>query len=100
MSILNRTPRERLVDTEGRPYFLWDVDMTLEQFEDRLQDPDPDARAYLVAKLMRQARPDDVFTFVKLTEIGPIWPRIARHLGKTCRFWTWWMKQWDVLPDE
>ena len=97
MPILNRTPRDRITDAQGRPYFLWDVDMTLEQFEQRLQDPDPDARGYLIAKLMRQARPDDVFTFVKLSEIGALWPRIEDHLGRTRGFWTWWLEQWGIL---
>jgi hypothetical protein len=36
--MLAPTPRERLVDAHGRPYFLWDVDMTLDEFERALQD--------------------------------------------------------------
>ena len=30
MTVLARTPDDRLVDGAGRPYFLWDEDMTLE----------------------------------------------------------------------
>jgi len=37
--MLNPTPPERLVDPQGRPYFLWDVDITLEEFQRGLQDP-------------------------------------------------------------
>lgn len=72
--MLNPTPMERLVNAEGQPYFLWDSEMTLEQFRSGLQDPDPEVRAYLAGKLMRQAKPDDVFTFLSAREIRQLWP--------------------------
>ncbi len=55
--MLNPTPPEHLVNAEGQPYFLWDTEMTLEQLRSGLQDPDPEVRAYLVGKLIRQAKP-------------------------------------------
>ncbi len=41
MPNLARTSPDRLVDSRGRPYFLWDEDMTLDQFRARLRDDDP-----------------------------------------------------------
>ena len=88
--MLNQTPPERLVDIAGRPYFLWDVDMTLDEFRKRLNDPDLEIRGYLVGKLMRQAKPDDVFAFVSMAEIVDLWPRLERtsatrgHSGRGC----------------
>lgn len=38
---------------------------------------------------MRQAKPDDVFTFVTLAEIEALFPLIARYLGRSREFWTW-----------
>lgn len=93
--MLNPTPPERLVDGEGHPYFLWDTPMTLNEFRAGLRDPDPEVRAYLVGKLMRQAKPDDVFTFVSAREIRTLWPRLERYLGKTREFWTWLFKAWE-----
>lgn len=58
------TPRDLLVDHQGHPYFLWDMEMTLDEFERALRESDPYVRAYLVGKLMRQAKPDDVLQFV------------------------------------
>ena len=83
-----------MVDSHGRPYFLWDTDMTLDVFRERLSDPDVDVRAYLVGKLMRQAKPDDVFTFVSLAEIDWLWPRLERYLGKSRPFWSWLLAWW------
>jgi Nucleotidyl transferase AbiEii toxin, Type IV TA system len=94
MAFLNPTPPERMVDASGRPYFLWDVDMTLDQFRTGLHDADPDAKAYLIGKLMRQAKPDDVFTFVRLAEIMEGWPRLERLLGQSAPMWRWLLERW------
>ncbi len=51
---LNPTPPDLLTDRAGRPYFAWDLDLTLEEFRARLVDPDPEVRAYFLAKAMRQ----------------------------------------------
>lgn len=94
--MLNFTPPERLTDAQGRPYFLWDCDLTLEQFRERLEDPDPEVRAYLVGKLMRQAKPDDVFLFVEPDTIRELWPRLLRYLGRTREFWKWLLDTWEA----
>ena len=95
--MLNPTPPERLVDREGRPYFLWDSEMTLDAFRQGLADPDAEVRAYLVGKLMRQAKPDDVFTFVSTRDIRELWPKLERYLGQTREFWTWLLAEWKRL---
>lgn len=99
-NVLNPTPRDVMLDAQGRPYFLWDCDMTLERFVGLLEHPDPELRAYLVGKLMRQAKPDDVFEFVTPRTIEELWPKLNRYLGETREFWTWifatWKKQGHV----
>jgi len=89
-------PAERQIDALGRPYFLWDCDLTIEEFRARLEDPDPEVRAYLVGKLMRQAKPDDVFLYVRPREIRELWPRLFRYLGRTRDFWTWLFDTWEA----
>ncbi|MBI3050001.1 MAG: hypothetical protein HYY76_17005 [Acidobacteria bacterium] len=83
-----------MTDRSGRPYFLWDCDLDLAQFQQRLRDRDPDVRAYVLAKLMRQAKPDDVFQFVTLAEIRESWPRLVRYLGRSKPFWAWLLDVW------
>lgn len=94
--MLSVTARESLLDAAGRPYFLWDCSLTLEDFERRLRDPDADVRAYFVGKLMRQAKPDDVFTFVSPGVIRELWPRLLRYLGDKAAFWTWLFDRWEA----
>jgi hypothetical protein len=93
--MLNPTPRELLTDRRGRPYFLWDCDLDLTQFRQRLRNPDSHVRAYFLAKLMRQAKPDDVFQFVTLSEIRDAWPRLVPLLGRSRPFWTWLLEAWS-----
>lgn len=88
------TPPDKLVDEQGRPYFLWDVDMTLEEFKASLADPDEQVRAYLVGKLMRQAKPDDVFLFVSVDTIRELWPSLERYLGNRRAFWKRTLDAW------
>ena len=99
MALLAPTPVERLLDAAGRPYFLWDDDMTLDVFRQKLGDPDGEVRAYFIGKLMRQAKPDDVFSFVTLRQIQDQWPQIERYLGTTREFWRWLLDRWRTVPD-
>jgi hypothetical protein len=99
MARLHPTPADKLVDAAGRPYFLWDCEMTLSEFERRLRDENAEGRAYLIGKLMRQAKPDDVFTFVKLEEIIESWPRLERYLGRQRPFWRWLLAYWGYELD-
>lgn len=92
--MLSLTPPENLTDREGRPYFLWDCNLTLAQFEARLHDESPEVQAYFLAKLMRQAKPDDVFRFVRLADVEEAWPRLTRYLGRSRPFWSWLLETW------
>jgi hypothetical protein len=99
MSALAPTPTDRLTDARGRPYFLWDEDLTLEVFRERLRDPDPEVRTYFLGKLMRQAKPDDVFTFATLREVNDQFEAVAPYLGRSKAFWTWLISHWKRTAD-
>jgi hypothetical protein len=74
VSVLCPTPAHLLVDHHGRPYFLWDMELALAQFQAALRTSDRETRAYLLGKRMRQAKPADVFTFVSEAEIPACGP--------------------------
>ncbi len=95
MSALNPLPHDKLVDAKGRPYFLWDVDMTLSEFRRQLDGDDQVTRAYLLGKLMRQARPDDVFSFVSAARIRREWDKLEQYLGHTRENWRWLLERWE-----
>ena len=71
--------------------------MTLDEFRERLHDPDPAVRAYLVGKLMRQAKPDDVLTIIEIDCIKALWPLVQKHLGNSREFWRWLLRSWEII---
>lgn len=95
--MLNPTPAERFFDPQGRPYFLWDCDLSEAAFRALVADPDPEVRAAAIGKLMRQAKPDDVFRYVSESEVRALWEQIRPYLGKTREFWTWLLETWSAL---
>lgn len=88
---LNPTPPDRLCDAQGRPTFLWDNDLTLDEVRARLRSPDPDVAAYWLGTVMRQARPDDALTLAPPARMRELWPRLERYLGRERAFWAWYL---------
>jgi hypothetical protein len=99
MGLLNPTPPERMCDAHGRPYFLWDVDIDIERFRQLVKSDDADVRAHFIAKLMRQAKPDDTFQFVTLADVVRDWKKIEPQLGRKRELWTWVLQAWGALSD-
>jgi|tagenome__1003787_1003787.scaffolds.fasta_scaffold18932808_1 hypothetical protein len=89
--MLNPTPLDQMLDEQGRPYFM--RNLTLEQFLKRLNDPED--RCYLIAQLMREARPDDVFSFLSPRDLLETWPQVEELLGRQRVFWDWLLRIWE-----
>jgi hypothetical protein len=89
-----------LDDPEARPYFLWDrvsaedPGITVRQLRQHLAAVDPEERALWIARVMREARYQDVWRFVALADVLALWSRIEKHLGRTRAFWQWLLQGW------
>jgi len=94
VTILNPTPPDRLCDASGRPYFLWDLDMTLAELRAALAGDDQVVSAYLLGKVMRQAKPDDVLTLATPQTLADRWAEVTPYLGTSRPFWTWLLDEW------
>jgi hypothetical protein len=92
--LLCPTPAGKLLDGEGRPYFLWDVDLTIEELRERLGDADAEVAAYWAAKVMRQAKPDDALMLVTPQQILERWDLVRPYLGRSAPFWSWLVGRW------
>lgn len=110
MSATNRTPAGRLppttdalFDDNARPYFLWWTDVTVGRFKEHLASPDPEARAYWMGALLREANTRDVWIFVSPDEIRALWPHLIRYLGRPRDMWAWLLKlpppEWPPLSE-
>lgn len=86
---------------DRRPYFLWDVPLTEAELRERLRDADPAIRAQWQGRVMREARYDDVWSYLTLQDVLRDWPLIRRHLGRMRGFWDYLLDGWrkdGLLP--
>lgn len=91
------TPDDLLCDSLGRPYFIWDEDITLDEFEHRLADPE--VSDHWLATLLRQAKPDDVYRFIDIAEIARRWQSVRAGTGRMQGFWDWRTERWRTHGD-
>ena len=81
-------------EEDKRPYFLWDEDISLREFKQRLAGSDPADRLRMLAKLMREARDTDVWVFITPQEAADALPHLTRKLGRRQGFWDFLISGW------
>jgi hypothetical protein len=81
-------------DPGARPYFLWDQEITYAELRQKLASADPDERALWMARVMREARYQDVWKLLRLRDVLALLPRIDEHLGRSREFWHWLIEGW------
>ena len=83
-----------LDDPEAYPYFLWDDPMTNRQIHDFLSSASEPERHRLLAKILREARDPDVWTYTTPHDVARLWPQLERHLGRRRAFWKYLLGRW------
>lgn len=76
------------------PYFLWDEPLPLADFRKRLTDSNPEVRARYRAKLLREARPGDVWKFLTPEEVARDFDALKPRLGRRREFWEFVFDGW------
>ena len=99
MNLLRTTPQDAMVDARGRPYFLWDCDLTMDQLHEALASDDRPTRLTMLAKVLRQARPEDALTFVGRAELVQLEPELRPQLGERAGFWQFWCEVWRTRSE-
>jgi hypothetical protein len=84
-------------ESDKIPYFLWDRSITVAELRDVLANPAAPDRDALLALLLREARPDEVWAFVSPHVVAAEWPRLAPRLGARRAFWGWLLEEWRKL---
>jgi hypothetical protein len=84
-----------LSDPDGRPYFLWDEDVSVSELRAALSPGrDERERLRLLGKLLREARDVDVWRFVTPAEVADALPALGRRLGRRRPFWEFLINGW------
>jgi hypothetical protein len=79
---------------EGRPYFLWDEDISVGELRQVLEDGSEYERVRLVGKMLREARDIDVWEFMTPAQVAEMLPKVGRRLGRRAGFWRFLIDGW------
>ncbi len=80
---------------DAPPRFLWDRGWTSAEVRAILADRDDPRRLEVLAALLREARPGEVWSWVRPEEVRDAFPELAPRLGRRRAFWTWLLQTWQ-----
>jgi hypothetical protein len=81
-------------DEDAQPYFIWDIPVTYRELAALLRNPERTTRALWKARVLREARYQDVWKLLELPEVLADYPDIRKHLGRALRFWDSLIEGW------
>ena len=83
-----------LADPETRPWFLWDEDLSVRELREILADRRHPRWVELAARVMREARDDQVWLFLAPAQVAACYQDIAPRLGRRRAFWDYLLGAW------
>ncbi len=84
------SPRER-------PYFCWDRSWSVDDIKAKLAESAPKDWSMLAAWIMREARFEDVWVFLRPDEIAARFGELKSFLGRKQEFWKYILDVWHEL---
>jgi hypothetical protein len=79
------------------PYFCWDRTWSMDDIKSRLTACAPEDWPMLAAWIMREARFEDVWVFLKPDEIASRFGELKSFLGRKREFWEYILGAWHEL---
>lgn len=79
------------------PYICWDRNWTVGDIRRRLQAQDSAERFHILAWLMRELKPGEVWRFVEPALVFQNFASIEPFLGKSKSFWEYILGTWHEL---
>jgi hypothetical protein len=73
-------------ESDRRPCFLWDEDVSIGELRAVLAGPSGPERDRLLGKLLREARDLDVRAFLTLGDVAEALPRVEQRVGRRAPF--------------
>ncbi len=86
------------VTRRTRPYYIWNADLTEQDVRAILAGQRGDLeRVQMIAHIMQNARFEDIWKYVRLSDIVENWPLISRMLWpkESKELWAWALRVWD-----
>ena len=80
-----------------RPYFCWDRSWSVSDIKAKLAESAPEDWPMLAAWIMREARFEDVWFFLRPAEIAARFGELKSLLGRKQEFWKYILGVWHEL---
>lgn len=80
----------------GRPYFIWDYDLTEEDVRAILRGDNEYEKLWVMARILESARWADIWQYLTLAEVRRYWPQLYRRMRREVRdVWAWALEVWE-----
>ena len=81
-------------DKTDRPDFLWDERMTRDDLKKLLSRGNEEERIYYTAKILREARFEEVWDYISPAFLSSNWEKLRGQLGRRKGFWEFIYTTW------
>lgn len=81
-------------EARERPDFLWDEKLTREELREILGSGREEDRIYYAAKILREARFDEVWDYLSPVFVANSWEKLRPKLGRKREFWEFILAAW------
>ncbi len=80
---------------DASPYFTWDAPVSNREIRRALREGADDERLHWLARILREARYDDVWRYVSLRrDVLPNWERLRPRLGRRRALFEFLIDRW------
>jgi hypothetical protein len=81
-------------DHTDRLDFLWDEPLTRSDLKQLLEAGDEEERLYYAAKILREARFEEVWDYLSPAFLAANWDKLRWRLGRRKKFWEFLYTTW------
>ena len=81
-------------DLTDRPDFLWDERLTRDGLKQLLAGESEEERLYYAAKILREARFEEVWDYISPAFLSSHWETLRGKLGRRKGFWEFFYFTW------
>jgi hypothetical protein len=81
-------------ESTDRPDFLWDEPLVRDDLKKILAGDNAEERLYYAAKILREARFEEVWEYLSPTFLAANWDKLHSRLGRKKRFWEFFYSTW------
>ncbi len=81
-------------DLTDRPDFLWDEPLSRDDLKKLLDGENEEERLYYAAKILREARFEEVWDYLSPAFLASEWEKLRWRLGRKKRFWEFFYATW------